>query len=44
MEKILIIVDHCSHRETLIKKIKAEAGVEVIEGTHPYIPANIFAP
>jgi predicted metal-binding protein len=37
------IVDHCPHKETLIKKIKAKAGVEVIEGTHPYIPENIFA-
>ena len=37
------IVDHCPHKETLIKKIKAKAGVEVIEGTHPYIPENIYA-
>lgn len=37
------ITDHCIHKETLIKKIKAKAGVEVIEGTHPYIPENIFA-
>lgn len=25
------------------KKIKAKAGVDVIEGTHPYKPDNIFA-
>jgi predicted metal-binding protein len=37
------IVDHCPHKETLVGKIKAKAGVEVIEGTHPYKPANIFA-
>lgn len=37
------ILDHCPHSETLVKKIKAKAGVEVIEGTHPYIPENIFA-
>ena len=37
------ITDHCPHSETLIKKIKAKAGVEVIEGGHPYIPENIFA-
>ena len=37
------ITDHCPHSETLIKKIKAKAGVEVIEGAHPYIPENIFA-
>ncbi len=37
------IVDHCPHKETLITKIKAKAGVEVIEGAHPYMPENIFA-
>ena len=37
------ITDHCPHKETIIAKIKAKAGVEVIEGTHPYIPNDIFA-
>jgi predicted metal-binding protein len=37
------ITDHCPHKETLIGKIRAKAGVEVIEGTHPYKPENIFA-
>ena len=37
------IMDHCPHKDTLLKKIKAKAGVEVVEGTHPYIPENIFA-
>jgi predicted metal-binding protein len=37
------VVDHCPYSETLIKKIKAKAGVEVVVGTHPYIPENIFA-
>ena len=37
------ITDHCPHAETIIKKIKAKAGVEVIEGAHPYKPDNIFA-
>ncbi len=37
------IMDHCPHKETLVNKIKAKAGVEVIEGAHPYIPQNIFA-
>jgi predicted metal-binding protein len=36
------IVDHCPHVKPLLKKIKAKAGVEVIEGTHPYKPDNIF--
>jgi predicted metal-binding protein len=38
------VVDHCPYSETLIKKIEAKAGVEVIIGAHPYIPENIFAP
>jgi len=37
------LVDHCPYKETIVKKIKAKAGVEVIEGAHPYIPENIFA-
>ena len=37
------IVDHCPYKETLIAKIKAKSGVEVIEGTHPYKPADIFS-
>ena len=38
------ITDHCPHKDVIINKIKAKAGVEVIEGTHPYKPENIFAP
>ncbi|THB67857.1 MAG: CGGC domain-containing protein [Desulfovibrio sp.] len=37
------IVQHCPHKDTLIKKIEAKAGVPVVEGTHPYLPADIFA-
>ena len=37
------IIDHCPYQETIIKKIKAKAGVRVIEGTHTYKPENIFA-
>jgi len=37
------ITDHCPYKDTIIKKIKAKSGVEVIEGTHPYKPDNIFA-
>ncbi len=36
------IIDHCPYKETLLAKIKATAGVEVIEGAHPYMPENIF--
>lgn len=37
------ILHHCPYAETIIAKIKAKAGCEVIEGTHPFIPDNIFA-
>lgn len=37
------IVDHCPYKEPIINKIRAKAGIEVIEGAHPYIPENIFA-
>lgn len=34
---------HCHYKEDIVKKIKAKVAVEVIEGTHPYLPENIFA-
>jgi predicted metal-binding protein len=37
------LTDHCPYKDDIIRKIKAKAGVDVIEGTHPYMPENIFA-
>jgi len=37
------LLDHCPYSETIVKKIRAKSGIEVIEGTHPYKPENIFA-
>ena len=37
------ITDHCPYKESIIEKTKATAGIEVIEGSHPYLPKNIFA-
>ena len=37
------ITDHCPHKEVILNKIKAKSGVQVIEGTPPYKPENIFA-
>ena len=37
------VTQHCPYSETIISKIKAKTGVEVIEGTHPFLPENIFA-
>ncbi len=36
------LLDHCPHKESIVNKITAKAGVEVIQGTHPYKPDNIF--
>ena len=38
------LTDHCHYVDDLVTKIQVKAGVEVIEGTHPYVPGLIFAP
>jgi predicted metal-binding protein len=37
------IAEQCPHKEEIIQKITAKAGIRVIEGTHPYVPKDIFA-
>jgi len=39
------ITHHCPYKDVIISKVKAKVSVtvEVIEGTHPYLPENIFA-
>lgn len=37
------ILDHCPYKDVLIAKVRKKAGCDVIEGTHPYIPENIYA-
>jgi predicted metal-binding protein len=36
------LVHHCPQAQTIVGKIKAKAAIPVIEGTHPYIPQDIF--
>ncbi len=36
------ILNGCPHKETLMETIKSKAGIEVIEGTHPYKPDVVF--
>jgi len=36
------VMDHCPYAETIIRKIKAKTAVEVILGTHPFMPENIY--
>ncbi len=37
------LADNCPHYDDLVTKIHAKAGIEVIEGTHPYMPASVFS-
>ncbi|MEE8383187.1 MAG: hypothetical protein V3R78_15085 [Thermodesulfobacteriota bacterium] len=30
------LIDNCPHKDEILQKVKAKAGVEVIEGSHPY--------
>jgi len=36
------LLDNCPYKETILQKVKAKAGIEVVEGTHPYKPVRIF--
>ena len=36
------LLDNCPYKDTIIEKVKAKAGVDVILGTHPYRPVQIF--
>lgn len=37
------VVEHCPHARDILRKMRATAGIPVIEGAHPYMPQNIFA-
>ncbi|MFW5739609.1 MAG: CGGC domain-containing protein [Myxococcota bacterium] len=37
------VKNHCAYKDTLTTVVNAKAGVPVVEGTHPYIPKDIFA-
>ncbi len=37
------LTHHCPHAETIINKVRNKSAIEVIEGTHPYLPEDIFA-
>jgi len=36
------IMKFCKRKDDLIEAIKEKAGVEVVEGSHPYAPPTIF--
>ncbi len=37
------ILGGCPHKDEMLEKIKKAAGIEVIEGTHPYKAGQVFA-
>jgi predicted metal-binding protein len=37
------VKNHCAYKEQLQSAVRAKAGVEVVDGTHPYVPMNVFA-
>lgn len=37
------VKNHCVHKDALMGMVRNKAGVDVIEGTHPYVPKDIFA-
>jgi predicted metal-binding protein len=36
------LIDNCPHKDEILQKVKAKAGVEVIEGSHPYRAEQVF--
>ena len=34
--------DHCPYADDVVTKIQVKAGIDVIEGTHPYTPEKVF--
>jgi predicted metal-binding protein len=37
------IKNHCAYREELTSIVQKKAGIPVIEGTHPYVPEDVYA-
>ena len=36
------LIKNCLYKDTILTKVKEKAGVEVIEGSHSYMPPAIF--
>ncbi|WP_319467800.1 CGGC domain-containing protein [uncultured Pseudodesulfovibrio sp.] len=37
------LADHCQYYDDVVTKIQVKAGIEVVEGTHSYMPPKVFA-
>ena len=36
--------NHCYYKDIILDVVGKKAGIEVVEGTHPYVPEGVFAP
>ena len=37
------VKNHCVHKDQLLDVVVKKAGVPVVEGSHPYVPQDVFA-
>jgi len=37
------VKNHCHYKDKLLAAVRAKAGVDVVDGTHPYVPMDVFA-
>ena len=36
------VKNHCAYKDRLLEAVNNKAGIPVVEGTHPYVPMNVF--
>ena len=36
------IQNHCAYKDELLEVVRAKAGIPVVEGSHPYVPQNVY--
>lgn len=36
------VMNHCEYKDKLLDAVFNKAGTEVVEGTHPYVPIDVF--
>lgn len=37
------IRNHCEYKDALVDAVRRKAGIPVVEGSHPYVPIDVFA-
>ena len=36
------VMNHCPYKDELLATVKKKAGIEIVEGSHPYVPQNVY--